>query len=173
MAKRQTIWLSTMMVLSLMLIGFYTVNNNVEPVTTETSKVAKDNQDQNKETETAVMEQSDFFVAYHMKEDEEMSAKVEQLQSVIANTQSSAEEVEKAKKDLETMNNTADKVEKAIDMITAEGFPDAIVKVQQDGKVNVTVQAKELDKKQAVKIMGIVAKEMQVSSSKVSVGVHE
>jgi len=173
MAKRQTIWLSTMMVLSLMLIGFYTVNNNVEPVTSETSKAAKDSQEQNKEADTAVMEQSDFFVAYHMKEGEEMSAKAEQLQSVIANAQSSADEVEKAKKELETMNNNADKVEKAIELITAEGFPDAIVKVQQDGKINVTVQAKELDKKEAVKIMGIVAKEMQVSSSKVSVGVHE
>jgi stage III sporulation protein AH len=173
MAKRQTIWLSTMMVLSLMLIGFYTVNNNVEPVNTDTAETVKQGEDKSGQGDAAVMEQSDYFVAYHLKENEEMSAKAEQLQSVIANAKSTAEEVEKAKKALEALNNNADKIDKAIELIMAEGFPDAIIKIQEDGKINVTVQAKELDKKMAVKIMSTVAKEMQVSSSKVTVGVHE
>ncbi|MCF8563590.1 SpoIIIAH-like family protein [Alicyclobacillus tolerans] len=33
MVKRQTVWLSTMMVLSLMLIGYYTMNNGVQTTT--------------------------------------------------------------------------------------------------------------------------------------------
>lgn len=37
MVKRQTVWLSTMMVLSLMLIGYYTMNNGVSTTTSNTS----------------------------------------------------------------------------------------------------------------------------------------
>ncbi|WDL97024.1 SpoIIIAH-like family protein [Alicyclobacillus sp. ALC3] len=37
MVKRQTVWLSTMMVLSLMLIGYYTMNSGAQTATTKTS----------------------------------------------------------------------------------------------------------------------------------------
>jgi stage III sporulation protein AH len=173
MAKRQTIWLSTMMVLSLMLIGFYTVNNGVEQVSTDPSKAASGQKGANSgKADTAAMEQSDFFVSYHLKESEEISQKVEQLQQVIANAKSSPEQVDQAKKELETLNNNADKVDKVIELITAEGYPDAIVNLK-DGKVTVTVQSQELDKKKAVKIMSIVSKEMQVPSAKVTVTNHD
>jgi stage III sporulation protein AH len=177
MAKRQTIWLSTMMVLSLMLIGFYTVNNGVEQVSTDPSKAASgqkaaDANKGDKVADKAAMKQSDYFVSYRLKSEEEISQRVEQLQQVIADAKASADQVDKAKKDLETLNNTEDQVGKVIDLIVAEGYPDAIVNLK-DGKVNVTVQSQELDKKKAVKIMGIVSKEMSVPSVTVTVTNHD
>jgi stage III sporulation protein AH len=40
MVKRQTVWLSTMMVLSLMLIGYYTMNNQTTPTSVGTGTTA-------------------------------------------------------------------------------------------------------------------------------------
>ncbi|ASS75947.1 hypothetical protein CIG75_13920 [Tumebacillus algifaecis] len=169
MAKRQTIWLSTMMVLSLMLIGFYTVNNNVEPVNTDPAPKA--DQKEKGEDKPTVAEGSDFFIKQHLDAQEKFSARVEELNKLIASGKD-ATAVEKAKKDLETMNNLDEKMESAIDLITAEGYPDAFIEAKDNNKFHVTVQAQELDKNKAVKIMGIVANEMSVSSSKISVAAH-
>lgn len=166
MAKRQTIWLSTMMVLSLMLIGFYTVNNNTEPVPTDAPQQAAKQEDAQ-----ATMEQSDFFVAYHLEAGDKFSAKAEQLEEVIANGKD-AEEVAKATKELETMRANQDKIDSVIDLLVGQGYGDAIVEWKDD-KINVIVQAQKLEKKDAVKIMGLVSKELQVSSSKVTVASHE
>jgi stage III sporulation protein AH len=171
MAKRQTIWLSTMMVLSLMLIGFYTVNNNVQEVSTDPAKVATNNEANGEVPSTTVMESSDYFVSYHLQAGEDFSKKVEELNKKIA-AGKSADEVEKAKKELETMNNNAEKIDNLIELITAEGYQDAIVEMK-DGKVNIVVQEKQLDKKKVVKIMNLAAKELQVSSSKITVAAHE
>ncbi|PWK11504.1 SpoIIIAH-like family protein [Tumebacillus permanentifrigoris] len=179
MAKRQTIWLSTMMVLSLMLIGFYTVNNNVKEVSTDPVQQAADptsaekgKADAAKGGDKTVMEPSDYFISHHLEESQKSSAEAERLQTVIANDKTPADQVEKAKKDLESLTANQDKIDNAIDKIMAEGYPDAIVEVKDD-KVNVTVQSHDLDKKKVVKLMGIVAKEMGVSSSKVVVSKHE
>lgn len=170
MAKRQTIWLSTMMVLSLMLIGFYTVNNNVEPVNTDPAQTASQ-QDKGGEEQPVVAEGSDFFIKMHLDAQEKFSARVEELNNLIASGKD-ATEVEKAKKELETMNNLDEKIESTIDLITAEGYPDAFIEAKDNNKFHVTVQAQDLDKMKAVKIIGIVAKEMGVSSSKVIVEKH-
>jgi len=171
MAKRQTIWLSTMMVLSLMLIGFYTVNNNVQEVSTDPTKVTTETAGDKEQASTTVMEGSDYFVQYHLTAGENFSKRVEELNKVIA-AGKSADEVAKAQKELETMNNNEAKIEGLIDLITAEGFKDAIVELK-DGKVNIVVQADQLDKKKVVKIMNLASKELQVSSSKVTVAAHE
>lgn len=179
MAKRQTIWLSTMMVLSLMLIGFYTVNNNVKEVSSDPTQPAADTASADKGKPAAVktgdktvMEPSDYFISYHLEESQKSSAEAERLQTVIANDKTPADQVEKAKKDLDSLTTNQDKIDNAIDKIMAEGYPDAIVEVKAD-KVNVTVQAHDLDKKKVVKLMGIVAKELGVSSSKVVISKHE
>lgn len=173
MAKRQTIWLSTMMVLSLMLIGFYTVNNNVQEVSTaDTAKTQTDTAaaDQNKES-AAPSESSDYFIGYHLENNQKLSKREEELQQVIA-TGKSAEDIDKAKKELEQMNAEQEKIDNVIGLLFKEGYPDAIVE-KKDDKINVTVQAQQLDKKNAVKIMEMVAKEMSVPSRMVIVANHE
>jgi len=174
MVKRQTIWLSTMMVLSLLVIGFYTVNNEVQGVPAtqqQTDKQKKDETDKNKQKDEAAMRQSDYFVSWHLDASQRISQKTEELQKVIASSKSS-EEVDKAKKELETLTTNADKTEKAEDLIVAEGYDDAIVEIKED-KVNVTVQAQALDNTKVVKIMNLVAKELGVSARKVIVSTHE
>jgi len=167
MAKRQTIWLSTMMVLSLMLIGWYTVDNDVKEVPTDAKQQAQNAAEKN----TPQFDESDWFVSYHIEETQRVSEKTEQLQTVIANSKSK-EEVEKAQKELEDLRANTEKVENATDLILAEGYHDAAIEIK-DNKVNVVVMAQELDKNKAVKIMSLVAKELGVSSRNVVVSHRE
>lgn len=173
MAKRQTIWLSTMMVLSLMLIGFYTVNNNVQEVsTTDTAKTQSNplTSDQAKDS-AAPSESSDYFIGYHLENNQKISKKTEELQNVIA-TGNSAADIDKAKKELDQLNAEQDMIDNVTGLLFKEGYPDAIIE-KKDDKINVTVQAQQLDKKNAVKIMDLVAKEMNVPSRMVIVANHE
>lgn len=176
MAKRQTIWLSTMMVLSLMLIGFYTVNNNVQQVGTTNQTTGKQQsapkQDTNKDSAQTTMEQSDYFVAQHLQDQQNEGKQEQTLEAVIANAQAPADKVEQAKKDLANFRATQEKIDKVTDAIDAEGYPDALVELK-NGKVNVTVQAQTLDNQKAVRIMDIVSKTMNVSASTIIVSAHE
>lgn len=162
-----------MMVLSLMLIGFYTVNNNVQEVSTaDTANTQTDALSADKGMDSAApSESSDYFIGYHLENNQKMSKKEEELQNVIA-TGKSAEEIDKAKQELEQMHAEQDKIDNLIGMLFKDGYPDAIIE-KKDNKINVTVQAQQLDKKNAVKIMDMVAKEMSVPSRMVIVANHE
>lgn len=177
MAKRQTIWLSTMMVLSLMLIGFYTVNNNVQQVSTTADKsAAKTTGAKTAATgknDQAAMEASDYFIAKHIADQQDQSKLHEKLEAIIADPKSTADQVEQAKNQMKTMDAQQEQIDKVVDQINAEGFPDVLVNTTDSGKVNVTVQAQTLDNKKAVQIMSIVSKEMKVSAAKITVFNHE
>lgn len=178
MAKRQTIWLSTMMVLSLMLIGFYTVNNNVQQVgsgaVTSTSGKASTGQkaDPKKSDNTAVMESSDYFIQQHLQENQAISKQQDDLEAVIADANAPADKVDQAKKDLQALNDQEDKIGNLIDTLMQQGYADAIVDMK-NGKVNVTVQAQSLTNQNAVKIMSTVSKALNVSAAHITVLTHE
>ncbi|MGZ4122214.1 MAG: SpoIIIAH-like family protein [Tumebacillaceae bacterium] len=175
MAKRQTIWLSTMMVLSLMLIGFYTVNNNTSqvgaPDAAKTANTTAKKADTSKK-DTKVAESSDYFIAKHLQENQDISKQQEQLEAVIADSTAPADKVEKAKNDLKALNDASDQQDNVVEQLMAEGFPDALVD-QKDGKIQVTVQAQSLETKRAIKVMSIVSKEMKISAAKITVLTHE
>lgn len=162
-----------MMVLSLMLIGFYTVNNNVQEVSTaDPAKTQTDalTADSGKDS-VAPSESSDYFIGYHLENNQKISKKAEELENMIA-TGKSAEDIDKAKKELEQLHAEQEKIDDVIGLLFKEGYPDAIIE-KKDDKINVTVQAQQLDKKNAVKIMDMVAKEMSVPSRMVIVANHE
>lgn len=189
MAKRQTVWLSTMMILSLMVIGYYTVDETLQPVPTtgQTEQTVKDltkqdqsntkqeqpnNEKQNDTGKQGEQKQanaaSDWFIEQFMKQEKDYSARIEQLQKVIADGNTSTEEKAKADKELRELTEFNEKSDKLADKIMAEGFEEALV-TKDNNRINVTVQAPRLSKEQAAKIYNIVSKELSVPASQIVV----
>lgn len=184
MAKRQTVWLSTMMILSLMVIGYYTVDDTLQPVPTTTETNAKDlskheqsntenKGDTNKQdTQKQASGASDWFIEQTMKLEKDYSAKVEQLQKVMADGNSTTEQKANAEKEMRDMTTFSDKADQVADKVMAEGYEDALITRDSD-RINVTVQTSELSKEQVAKIYGIVAKELNVSASQIVVSYRQ
>lgn len=193
MAKRQTVWLSTMMILSLMVIGYYTVDDTLQPVPTagQTEQTAKDltkqeksdtkqeqpkNDKQNDAGKQGEQKQanaaSDWFIEQFIKQEKDYSARVEQLQKVIADGNTSTEEKAKADQELRELTDFNEKSDKLADKIMAEGFEEALV-TKNSNRINVTVQAPQLSKEQVAKIYNIVSKELSVPASQIVVTYRE
>lgn len=192
MAKRQTVWLSTMMILSLMVIGYYTVDDTLKPVPTATdggkkmerpqdNNAPKDSQAGGGSKENGPKEQgkaadpkqaattdSDWFAEQYIKNETDYHRKVEQLQQVIADSKTSTEQKAKAEQELKALSEFYDKAEKAENKVMAEGFGEALV-TRDNGRVTVTVLANELSKEQAAKIFMIVSKELNIPASQIDV----
>jgi stage III sporulation protein AH len=196
MANRQTVWLSTMMILSLMLIGYYTVGQNIQPVPTtakdtvtqtdkpdmkkdDVAKKSTDNTNAGKKEEASAKDNqeqtnapSDYFASAELQEKKRLSEQIAELQDKIANNKTSAEEAAKAQKQMEELQTLSDKQDAIVEQIKAEGFPDAIVSKEDTGIYKVTVQAQDLNPNQVVKIMSIVKSQLNVPNSNVIVSYH-
>lgn len=197
MANKQTVWLSTMMILSLMLIGYYTVGQNIQPIPSAQDTLGKDGTTPAKEeagqtgngektspqTESSSQpssqgpqaqgdNSSDFFVAYQLEEKRRLSQELAQLQEKIANEKTPADEVAKAQKKMEELQSLADKQSTIVQLIQAEGFPDAIVTQEENGSYKVIVQAQDLRNDQVVKILSIVKEQLNAPASQVTVSYH-
>jgi stage III sporulation protein AH len=194
MAKRQTVWLSTMMILSLMVIGYYTVDDTLQPVPTagQTEQTAKDltkqeqpntkqeqpkNEKQSDTGKPSVDEKqtsyaSDWFIEQFMKQEKDYFARVEQLQKVIADGATSTDEKAKAEKEMRELNEFSEKSDKVADKIMEAGFEEALV-TKDNSRINVTVQARELSKEQVAKIYMIVSKELSVPASQIVVSYRQ
>lgn len=194
MPKRQTVWLSTMMILSLMVIGYYTVDETLQPVPTagQTDQTAKDltkqeqpntkqeqpkNDKQNdagkppvdqKQTSSA----SDWFIEQFLKQQKDYFARVEQLQKVIADSATSTDEKASAEKEMRELNEFSEKSDKVADKIMEAGFEEALV-TKDNNRINVTVQARGLSKEQAAKIFMIVSKELSVPASQIDISYRQ
>lgn len=199
MAKRQSIWLSTMMVLALMVIGYYTVNNENKPLpaatdragTGETGAVpplppgedasegAKSSSGSDAPADPAAAGKgSDFFAEMALKEKQRESGAVERLQQVIADPKSSAEDVARANRQLQQITDMQGKAEQVVEMLKGAGFSQAVILPSGPGEVNydrvsVYVQASSLSPQQAVTVMGIVHNQMGVPASNITVYWHE
>jgi stage III sporulation protein AH len=191
MAKRQTVWLSTMMILSLMVIGYYTVDDSLKPIPTSTTQGVKDSAnpaktpdtpktdskgqtdqkgqpDQKGQTDKNASAQNDWFFTQMMKQEQDRSAKTEQLQKVMADSKTSPEDKMKAEKEMKALEDFMAKAETAAEKVIQEGFEDALV-TQDSSQFTVTVLAAQLSKEQAAKIYNIVSKELNVPVSKITV----
>jgi stage III sporulation protein AH len=173
MANRQTVWLSTMMILSLMVIGYYTVDDTLKPVPTATEGSKKsEQQDQKKEQDKSADKQSakasDWFEEQFMQKEVNYSKKMEELQHVIGDAKTSSDDKIKAEQELNTMKDFYEKANNAEEKVVQEGFPDALI-TKDNGRVLVTVQASQLSKDQAAKIYLIVSKEMNIPASQIVV----
>lgn len=199
MVKRQTVWLSTMMILSLMIIGYYTINDTIQPVPTQsvltnpvtkTNEVAVQHKDQNtgaatqksdpqkpaaqkSDPQKTMAEPSDYFLNAQLKREQAYSQKVADLQATMASAGKSNADIAKANAELKTMQDFKATQEEVEAKVEALGYPAALVEKDNNGYVTVTVQAKTLSAQEAAKINSTVQQEMKVAAINIIIASHE
>lgn len=200
MVKRQTVWLSTMMVLSLMLIGYYTMNNgdstpnsmvtsvSVPPQTQANgsgaqadnpSKSASKPDSGQKQTgsPSTTTSSSDWFQNTSTQIEQQLSEKQDTLLGVIQNNNSSTDQVSAAQKQLNSLENVIGGMANAKDEILSEGYQDCVIVPIASGqsqldKVQVVVKTKTLSAADAARIMNIVSQQLEMPITSVSVTMH-
>lgn len=178
MVKRQTVWLSTMMVLSLMLIGYYTLGTPSQPgtngvrVTTGTgvspSSVPTTAQTSNSSVSTSG---NDWFVNQSMQQQKDESALISTLQSTMADSRISNSQATKAYQELTALQTQHLEANKVHDLLVGE-YPDSLVVFNPKGSVQVYVEASTLTPDAAVRVINLVSQTLGVASNQVSVTPH-
>ncbi|MCL6631651.1 MAG: SpoIIIAH-like family protein [Alicyclobacillus herbarius] len=196
MVKRQTVWLSTMMVLSLMLIGYYTMNgsqsqtgsNQDETITTTAGDNGKDTNKDNSNDQAnqgSITNQSgqqtstgseDWFISQQTQVQQNLAKLEDTYKNIITNTKSPDSQVAQAQEAIQVLENVRGGIENAHDAIVNDGFQDCVIYPVFDKqgdltKVNVYVKAKKLSADQAVKVMNIVHQQLNIDLMNVSVQV--
>lgn len=197
MVKRQTVWLSTMMVLSLMLIGYYTMNNETSTTTTSnstsvatttvpsstnstggsTNNAASGSTDNNTTSSNAThstsatqTSSSDWYVNMQTTLDTQMAKEIDTERAVLANNNSSSDQLAQAEQKLRTLQAEQGGLQSAKDMVVGMGYQDCVIVPNSDNtKVIVYVKANKLSQTQAVQIMNKVSQELNLSAANVVV----
>ncbi|PEY41662.1 stage III sporulation protein AH [Bacillus cereus] len=139
--------------------------SNKEATSKETtSKEAEKKDDSKKETgkkegNVTVQSSDENFTALRLKMEDQRSAEKEKLQEVMKSTKSSAEEISKAKDQLNAIDKLETKEELLETVIKSQGgYKDALVRT--DGAdIKVTVKATKHSQKEANKIIQLVRAE--------------
>jgi stage III sporulation protein AH len=188
MVKRQTVWLSTMMVLSLMLIGYYTVGSGSasKPSLSNTStggtgsgvSTSGSNDKPSVQTDSpsapdvSKLSGSEYFAQLRIDAAAEMSKEEDQLTAQSIDPKASADQVAQAKKQLDDLTALDAKIQSVQDAIKGLGYKDAVVK-HESGKIQVIVQADNLTNDQAVKILNAVHSQLALPSNNITVTYHK
>ncbi len=192
MVKRQTVWLSTMMVLSLMLIGYYTLGAPATPSTQDvtthggstsviptnansassgktTTKAASSSQSATKTAATTVA--SDWFAQTSLDQMQSESKLIQTLQNEISDPHVSQAAASSAYQQLTTIQTQQAEANKIHDLLTSQ-FPDSLVIFNPQGQVHVWVEASSLIPTAAVKVIDLVSQTLGIQSNQVIVSAH-
>lgn len=102
----------------------------------------------------------ELFAELRLELDDHRSKVKEELGSIVANSEASANEKSEAKDEMEALNKAAQKEVLLETLIRSHGYDDALVRADGNN-VKITVKAKEHDKSSANKIMALVTEEME------------
>ncbi|MCL6625742.1 SpoIIIAH-like family protein [Alicyclobacillus shizuokensis] len=197
MVKRQTVWLSTMMVLSLMLIGYYTMNgsqnqsgtNQEDTITTTAGDNEKDtgkdtgksdsnhsSSDNTDGGQTAATGSEDWFISQQTQVQQNLAKLEDTYKNIITNAKSPDSQVAQAQDAIQVLENVRGGIENAHDAIVNDGFKDCVIYPVFDKhgdltKVNVYVKTDKLSADEAVKVMNIVHQQLNLDLMDVSVQV--
>ncbi|PWI58789.1 SpoIIIAH-like family protein [Sulfoacidibacillus thermotolerans] len=191
MVKRQTVWLSTMMVLSLMLIGYYTLGTpptsstqavhghgstsvistatNPAGSTKSSTKTAITGGSTTKSTTTTAV--SDWFAQTSLDQMQAESKLIQTLQNEISDPHVSQAAASAAYQQLTTIQTQQAEANKIHDLLTSE-YPDSLVIFNPQGGVHVWVEANSLSPTEAVKVISLVAQTLGIQSNQVVVSAH-
>jgi stage III sporulation protein AH len=108
---------------------------------------------------------TDFFFQQEMERHDMITKEVEKWTTISADKDQSKEAVGEALEKLRIIDETNAKIEQ-IEETLGRDYPNALVQQSEDGRWKVTVQAAALEKKQAVAIIDLVMKEMNIGADK-------
>ena len=196
MVKRQTVWLSTMMVLSLMLIGYYTLGtppaqtgkttaNGVSGSTVVTGSpgsltTANSSGAKSKTTgsagsinaNTASATPSDWFVQTALDQQNHQQRLMQTDESTMSDPRASNQVVSAAYQQLTALQTEQVNATRVHDELVGQGYPDSIVLFNPNNDVHVYVEASKLTPTAAVQVINLVSQTLGVQSNMVTVTPH-
>lgn len=190
MVKRQTVWLSTMMVLSLMVIGYYTLGtptaqpqgqkaNTGIQTTVQGSGINSPVGGNTTSSRTAVTtnaaaasQPSDWFIKLAYDQNNLQEQTTQQLQGEIANPRVSSAAVTTAYNELTALQTQTAGANKVHDMLLGLHYPDSIVLYEPHGRIQVYVESASLTPEAAVEIINLVSQALGVQSNLITVTPH-
>ncbi|CAM3793766.1 SpoIIIAH-like family protein [Alicyclobacillus pomorum] len=200
MVKRQTVWLSTMMVLSLMLIGYYTMNNESSTTgsaggTSDTSPTSvtttttpdtsgdgstKSTSSQTKTPATTSSAQNnsgsptnstDWYVSTQTQLEQQITQKMDNYEKIITNDNATPDQISQAQQQLNRLTSLEGGIENAHDAIVGKGYKDCVIMPNSDyTQFTVYVKTDKLSADQAVQLMQLVSQQLNVSAVNIKVG---
>ena len=188
MVKRQTVWLSTMMVLSLMLIGYYTMNNGPQSTTvggsglnvttaatvpdSQGNVVASGQQTAGNSVNASVPQpnSNDWFVIQQTSVSNSIAQQENTLLNLMSNNNTSSDQLTAAQQQMQKLQTLQGSMENARDAVLASGYTECAVVPNASGdKIYVWVKAASLSPTQAVSIMNTVSEQMSLPINEVNV----
>lgn len=201
--KKQTVWLLTMLTLMVVLSAYYLFYGEVKQIdvanpagNTEQNQANTDKPPSQSNREKGMKETGntdipdgfpgtsgiqidtvpststeDFFASLRLERDQSRAQLMEQYYNILSSNQDQ-EQVKEATAKLDELQNMETNEQTVESLIKAEGYPDAVV-IASDQKVNVIVQAKELNEQQVVAIINLVSKNMNVPGTSVIVNARQ
>lgn len=148
MINKRSLWFLTLFSLILILSIYYITMPSELLLTGNTNNIKTDDKDKT----TISIEESDILVALRVESDEEMTKEIEDLQSVLTNTESTIDEKNKAYEKIKKLNDTRGEEEKLEGQIKQTYKLDSFVKIN-DNEIKVTVNSSEHNEKLANNIM--------------------
>lgn len=193
MVKRQTVWLSTMMVLSLMLIGYYTLGTpptakkqNAAGVTTNTTVIGAgssvpasgaltNSQPIAKKAQAGAgsSQPSDWFVQASLDQSQQQSKVIQTLQNELSDPRISQATASQAYTQLSTIQTQQESASRVHDLLVGEGYPDSLVLFSPQNQVHVYVEANSISPDSAVKVINLVSQTLGIPSNQVVVTPHK
>ncbi len=196
MVKRQTVWLSTMMVLSLMLIGYYTlgspptgsktngqnwfgtgvtgstvVTTGAPQVSTTKNATAANNSAATNPSASSGIP-SDWFVQASLNQSQQQSKVIQTLQNMLSDPRISQSAASSAYQQLTTIQSEQESASKIHDLLVGEGYPDSLVLFNPQNQVHVYVETKSITPVSAVKVINLVSQTLGIPSNQVIVTPH-
>ena len=157
MINKKSLWFLTLFSLILVLSIYYITMPSELLLTANTNEVLK----KEEQIEPSIsIEESDLLVALRIESDEEMSKEIEELQLILTNTESSAEEKNNAFDKMKDLNIKRGEEEKLETKIKENHNLEAFVKIKED-QIEVVVKNKDKSVDLANKIMRTIQEEYQ------------
>lgn len=107
----------------------------------------------------------DYFIQQEIERHDKLTKESEKWLTISADPKQTQAASGEATDNIRRLDETMAKIE-LIETTLAKDYPHALVQQADDGKWKVTVQAAKLEKKQAVEIIDLVLKEMNIGSDK-------
>ncbi len=142
-----------------------TENSMIVDNTTPTSSVADTESD--KENSNNI-NQDFYFTTSKLERNTMYSELLETYQEMYNNSNASNDEKSKALEKINEINNTKNGIMIAENLITAKGFEDAVIFVNE-GSISVIIKADELKEEQVAQIQNIVSRELNAKAESIHI----
>lgn len=182
--KKQTVWLLSMLTIMVVLSAYYLVQGPVEQVPVASDAIEEEKSESQTLVESKqVTEQpsiadqnvdvitqsgSDYFDRARMDRESWDSQTLANYREIWVDSDASAEAIAKAKQSYDELLAKQDAQLNVENLIKALGYEDAVI-MTNDDRVSVIVQAEKLEAKQAVEIVSLINKHLEVPSKNILV----